>query len=391
MLGTSKLWQKSFTLILSFALSFAACATRPTRPPCEDSLQVFNLNPENMQNWFPDEGKHDAEFLPKNHPKKLEALKDPSLNGARRRSLEESDWTEERFRLKLRQTTRVVNSFNPIRKSDIVNFVEIDGQFTLDEMAKAMEYPPGVSTESVDDRGMDVGSLYKEKDGFKFVRSEFHNVSRNLNRPTRDILEMEYNFHGLQLIIFTNHWPSQGAPAAERDKVAAELQQIMAARQAKNPNVYMLAVGDFNVIDSDYPHPFMGRLLAKDSKVSLLDLHSAHVAYLKNNKMWKELDALPKGTYFYPPTMQWNLLDRVFMTPNFMAENSPLRIFPESYRIHASKDFSTTHTQREGDFNAGSIVRPVPWSYNHNTSNPEETGFGDHWGAGFEISFVKVP
>src|SRR5690606_27904286 len=87
----------------------------------------------------------------------------------------------------------------------------------------------------------------------------------------------------------------------------------------------------------------------------------------------------PLGTYFYGKSMQWNRLDRFFVSKNMLSKGG-LQVDVKSYQIYAPKFITDNYEYRhKTDNHYGSTVTGIPRRYEHNTTRSSKAGFSDHF------------
>ena len=85
------------------------------------------------------------------------------------------------------------------------------------------------------------------------------------------------------------------------------------------------------------------------------------------------------GTYFYPPQMTWDRLDRFFVNKKLKL-SSGLKVQPDSYRIHLPAYAVETFTYDDPEhFLYQTVITGAPIPGDTTTLNPEKVGFSDHY------------
>ena len=244
----SNFLKNTFFLPVFFLISFAVSA---------QSLEVMSYNVENLFDATHDEGKIDWSYLPKDTPGKKEACA-KEKSKYRRQECFEADWTPEKIEVKISQ---VVDVITKERKGtpDFLGLIEVENPNVVGLLAKKLGYEHFEMTNSPDNRGVDVALLFKLNETIKKVSRAEHVVP--VEYPSRNILEVEFTVDGHPLTIFVNHWPSLANPDSWRIKAAEILANRTKEILAKNPAMNIMAIGDFNTIDENNPHPFKTVLL----------------------------------------------------------------------------------------------------------------------------------
>lgn len=360
-MGSRSLLILTYIIILNFQSAEAA--------RCHELIRRFNITSWNIENhfdWVKDHGKRDDAFLPKKLRKQLGIVNDG----------EAYDWTKKSFDLKLKQIAKVIlphSSVSLPRRPDILGLIEIENAQTAHRTALKLGYEGMDLTHSPDERGIDVAVLYSDRPGIVQTRREEHriNAPQFKNKPTRNILELVFRVNDkYDLHVFVNHWPSQGAPASARMITARRLMGLVLKRERENPEARIIALGDFNTIDSDDPNPFKDALLSKHHGPQRL----FDVEQVFRKRFQDEIpDALSiaPGTYNYKGA--WNSLDRFFVNRKLLATEG-LRVDVRSFRIHNPRGLSI---KRDGQL--------VPKSYRHNEKRESHVGFSDHYAISVDL------
>ncbi len=351
----------------SFLLFFVLAALY-NLSSAEKGIHFVSLNTENLFDTQHDPGKNDYAFLPATHPEKKEACKKIKSSYYRKKCLN-LDWNEKKLQTKIGQLKRLITHINS-QLPDILLLVEVENEAAVARLAKELGYSKFKVTNSPDKRGVDLAILYKASANLKLLSFKEHRLAgRDINKPTRNVLEATFRIRRQKLVIFGNHWPSQSNPARARAYAAKVVQKrVRALNRQRNTSV--IVSGDFNVIEGDFPHPFKSVLLKKTR------LKDAHKLYLKKLD-WQTRQQVPPGTYFYAPQMAWNRLDRIFLSKNLLSKKG-LTADISSYKIHTPPFAVHSHQYSKGFLN-GSVVKNVPWAYEHNESSADKVGFSDHF------------
>lgn len=347
-------------LFLSFLISLNLYA---------GTLQVMSYNVENLFDAKHDivngKDKDDWAFLPKDNPLKKEACnKETSKN--RRKECQETNWTDEKVEVKISQIVDVIKAADS-NLPDFLGLVEVENKEVVSRLAKKLGYETFEITEGPDQRGINVALLFKENKSIKKVARVEHIVP--VEHPTRNILEVEFLINDkFPMTLFVNHWPSLHNPDSWRVKAAEVLVARVKEILLKNPNQAILAMGDFNTIDDNDPHPFK-TVLYKENLFS-------DVAPLLDEALKKKN---PPGTYYFPPKDQWNDLDHFFMN-TVLHDGKDLELNTKSFEI-----FSPTFMQKElkkkvkiGDEKSIKIVM-APRMFEPDALTKDAMGFSDHY------------
>jgi hypothetical protein len=372
-------------------------------------VTVMHYNVENLFDTNHDEGKQDWTFLPFDSEFHSERLKycDTILVEAFKRDCLKIDWTPAKLDQKLNQIKQVYQIAKKVEVIDgktfetypqILTAVEIENSNVAKMLADRLGFKNYLITNSPDERGIDVALFYNENENLKFVNYETLRVSdlQGVGK-TRDILIAQFELTSKsKLYISVNHWPSQSAPAPVRVAVAEALRWKLQKIHQENPDAKFMVVGDFNVTEADRPDPFFDGLLKEPiGESKLLDLDQLARKIDPLNK------TLPLGTYFYSNDMKWNMLDKFYVSSNFLPQEAaastddqapllPAQEFvqPATYRIHNDFQFATEFVYKEErawNGLAGSIIQGVPWRFDHQGINGRVYGYSDHFAISVEI------
>jgi predicted extracellular nuclease len=338
------------------------------------TLQVMSYNVENLFDAKHDvvdgKDKKDWTFLPKDAPGKREACR-AEKNRHHKKECFDSDWTEAKVELKLSQIKEVVTKERPL--PDFLGLVEVENSNVISQLAKKLGYENFEMTESPDERGVDVALLYRNAKDIKKISRMEHVVP--VDYATRNILEVEFLIdEKYPLTIFVNHWPSLANPDSWRVKAAEILANRTKEILKKNPLMSVIALGDFNTIDENDPHPFK-TVLFKDNLFSDVE-QSFNSAKNVDEKLKK---AKPPGTYYFAPKDQWNSLDHFFVNSE-LTDGKDLDIVLPSFEIY-SPSFIVHDLKKKFKDGEEKNVKIVlaPKRFDPDGTTKETIGYSDHF------------
>jgi endonuclease/exonuclease/phosphatase family metal-dependent hydrolase len=338
------------------------------------AFSLMSYNVENLFDTQKDPGKDDWTFLPAKTQGKMEACR-KIRNPAYRRECEKVDWTQAHLALKIAQIKKYVTHDSKDALPDFLALIEVENDNVVSQLARELGYIKYVMTSSPDERGIDVALLFNENSLINFVDKKEHVIQgEHLNHnPTRNILEAKFNIGGTEtLYVFVNHWPSQGNPRETRITAAETLRDRINSIKKREPKASFIAVGDFNTLATERPHPINDTLLKEGI---LVDAHTSFIDSKQISVDSKE--QLSAGTYFYERGKEWNLLDHILFSNNMLhGSKQRLTVDLASYRIHAPsfalKNFRARRTAVDAP------PQKIPQRYNFLTDKPDQAGFSDH-------------
>ncbi len=333
-------------------------------PVAENEIKIMSYNVENLFNTVSNEGKRDWTWLPIAHP--LKGRCSEISNPFYREACETTDWTDNHLMLKLQQFARALQAQGDL--PDIIGLQEVESEDVVAFLSNALGYKY-VFVDGPDNRGIDVALMYRERN-LQLLHFDSIDVSQRLGRNTRDILRVHFQFRGIEaadvLTILVNHWPSQGGPTANRIVAAQVAQQAIEEGMifVGDDNYHVIALGDFNVLPLEQPHPVRDFLQSPQWQFSLLDVHQ--MSDQSNNPM---NGVMPVGSYYFARDDAWNRFDKILVSKN-LRDGSRMEVLPESYRVVAPTFMTMTYDTGETQ---------APKRYNFKTLNPVEAGFSDHF------------
>ena len=307
-------------------------------------IKIMTYNVENLFDTVHDEGKNDYEFLPLSHSLKSRCY------GPYKRLCLRRDWSPEVLRTKIHQLARVVESSGSL--PDVLGLQEVENIGVLQAFADRLGYQGVSLIEGPDQRGIDVAALYKEEK-LQLLEQNAYSVSPinpkgRATRATRDVLELVFKVKQNQrliLAVYVNHWPSQGTPNSgwKRRNAARAMMQAITQLHARYASfdVHAMAIGDFNTLPEDRPHPFHSVLYAAHAPYTMEYpvgwYFRKHPQFASARKAHRKM---PLGTYYYLRELRHNFLDRIFTGRRLHTGPLGLRVLIESYRI-VSPDFAS--------------------------------------------------
>lgn len=348
-----------------------------------NEIKVMSYNVENLFDTIHNEGKDDYEFLPIDHPEKDKC---EFKTGYYKNACKKTNWTEDRFELKLSQIRDAVSAQGEL--PDVLAVLEVENVNVVAQLADYLGYPKFLVT-SGEDRRIELALLYKE-DKIKLKEMKEVKITFPANvgiKSTRNILIANFmNLNNRDEIIgvYVNHWPSQSSPSAARVTAARHIRKSIDQFVKKyKDNYHVIALGDFNTIDKDNPKPF-DVIFDKEWENSLIDVENVYRTQAHKNDPNKMLKKMAPSSYYYMNDNTWNHLDRIFVSQNLM-DGHGVDVMPETFRIVAADyllkpvtlDLNKKAKETE-DSRAKTCQFSAPKRYFHNATNPHAAGYSDH-------------
>lgn len=387
MVKINRLFARAILGVLFSAPAFSQHA------PQELKIRLASYNVENLFDHLHDadpalpHGKEDIAFLPLSSP--LKALCPEISSGYYLQQCLETDWTQERAEWKLDNAAKVISYIR--KRPDVIALSEIENDKVVAKLAQKLGYGTGhVTADSPDHRGIDVAVIY-DKAKLRLISSkEILVEGENLRKPTRNILRVEFKLldangrlvPGQILYVYVNHWASQAAPAVTRMMTAKILQaDIDNVRETVRGTLYFAAMGDFNTIPTDAPHPFNDFLINKEEwPGALVDAEE----YSREKHPALNQTLLP-GSYWFGRNSTWNKLDRIFVSQN-LADGSEADIVPSTFFILKDERVMQRVTPSNGPHAGQSVL--IPRRFESTAPTQVELGYSDHLPIGVEL---KIP
>ena len=266
-------------------------------------MRIMFYNAENLFDIFDDSLKNDEAFTPTG----------------------ERFWTKGRYLKKLNNISKVITAIGQWELPEVIGLCEIENRLVLEDLIKKTalkKYPYRIiHKESPDNRGIDVGFLYR-KDRFTPIEYDAIAISFPFddNRPTRDILYVKgiNNFKDT-LHFFVNHWPSRWGGQLETDRKRRYVASILREKvdslfeNEMSPNIIIM--GDLN----DYPNnlSLTKALNAKTEFKKFDDEQLYNLAYYLQEKKGK-------GTHKFQG--EWGVLDQIIVSGSLLNINNNINM-----------------------------------------------------------------
>lgn len=249
----------------------------------------------------------------------------------------------------------------------IVGLAEVENRQVLEDLVKQdalKKYNYGIEHyNSFDARGIDVALIYQKK---RFLVTQSYKKELVIYREdgkreyTRDLLVVVGILDGEKVAFFVNHWPSRRGGEAvsmpKRNAAANLLKQEMDTIKEKNPNIKLIAMGDFN--DDPISPSFKNYVKAVGSEK---ELSEKYPYFNPMYKMYKK--GIASLAYQDAP----NLFDQIIYSKNLVSDK-----IKEEYTVYKTEVFSPSYLiNKQGNYK-GYPFRS--WSGNQFTG-----GYSDHF------------
>ena len=204
------------------------------------------------------------------------------------------------------------------RAPSIVGICEVENLNVVQDLISQTELKNEnygiVHYDSPDNRGIDVGLIYK-KNIFEVKNSSSHEViitdnNSNNRRPTRDQLVVSGLIDGELIHLIVNHWPSRGADETKRIAAAKVNNKIIDSLRGVYKNPKIITMGDFN--DDPFDKSIKKVLGAKKDRndVGSKDMYNPFETILVDQGI---------GTNAYRD--KWQLFDQIIISESFLKKD----------------------------------------------------------------------
>ena len=280
------------------------------------------------------------------------------------------NYTYDIYQQKLKNTAQVISEIgtkytktSPV----IVGLAEVENRQVLEDLVKQdalKKYNYGIEHyNSFDARGIDVALIYQKK---RFLVTQSYKKELVIYREdgkreyTRDLLVVVGILDGEKVAFFVNHWPSRRGGEAvsmpKRNAAANLLKQEMYTIKEKNPNIKLIAMGDFN--DDPISPSFKNYVKAVGSEK---ELSEEYPYFNPMYKMYKK--GIASLAYQDAP----NLFDQIIYSKNLVSDK-----IKEEYTAYKTEVFAPAYLiNKQGNYK-GYPFRS--WSGNQFTG-----GYSDHF------------
>lgn len=241
-------------------------------------------------------------------------------------------WTDERLEQKMEDLARAVGAIDDGGGPDILGLCEVENRSVLERFTA--DFFPGspyrvIHEDSPDRRGIDVALLYRP-DVVTPVRHRLHTIDLGEGeRPTRSVLEVEFEREGGAFNVLVNHWPSRSGGERQsrwkRKRAADVVHGVLDSIARVEPGRDVVIIGDFN--DTPLDRSLRAVLGAGSLRDALSSRKPSPV-----NLAWTIAEVDTFGTYLYGD--EWDVLDQIIITPSLL-DNRGLSLLDSGMTIVA--------------------------------------------------------
>ena len=274
-------------------------------------LRIVSYNVENLFDTEDDPKTDDEEFTPGS----------------------EKNWTKDKYKIKLANTAKAIAAAGNGKTPAIVGLCEIENKGVLTDLINKTQLKQHnykiIHKDSPDHRGIDVALLYND-DAVKVIEHKYYTVALGQGKTTRDILWAKLRLPNNDVVnILVNHWPSmaEGKEQSEpkRIKAAKVAKRICDSLMAKNKDVNIILMGDFN---SEANRPALAQVLNVKNTIgnNSSELYNLMARYANNRNL---------GTHKYQGS--WDVLDQVIVSGHLLKRDSKTFTVPTGAHICHSK------------------------------------------------------
>ena len=247
----------------------------------------------------------------------------------------------------------------------------------MKDLADELGYEHFYITKGQDKRGINVAFLLNLTSKMTTLNVEEILLDEGqLNKPTRNILELTLKIKNEVVKFYVNHRPSQSNPTTDRIH-AAETIEKRVLKNIKN-GYHSVVVGDLNVKKSEFPNPIDDVLIGGDSR--LVDLETR---FRNSGSISDELKkSIPPSSYYYKRGNDWTHLDRILVSDSLI-DKKGIDASVESFRIYAHPNYSKETTYRNERGETLQTRKPERFYYKRGNSS----GASDHFPISFKLKF----
>ena len=242
----------------------------------------------------------------------------------------EKKWDQVRYTNKLKNLAKVIGELANGGAPTFLGVCEVENKKVLEDLiaqpSLKKENYAIVHIDSPDERGIDVGFIYK-KSIFTVEHFTAHQPDLSYCKDlTRDILHVQGKvINGETLHFIINHWPSRGggSEASESKRIAAAttLNNIKVSILKTEPNAKIIVMGDFNDEPSD-------KSIAEVLDVSCNQSNTAKGQFFN---AFCDIEKAGKGSYLYRDS--WDMLDQIMVSSTLLSDTNAIHFKNNSATI----------------------------------------------------------
>lgn len=274
-------------------------------------------------------------------------------------------WTATVLARKVSQLASIIRQINGGAGPALLGVCEVENRHVLNQLVRALaplnrRYRV-VHADTRDRRGIDVAFIY-DADAFTAEHTFSHFILKRT--ATRDLLQVNFRTAaGRLLVAVGNHWPSRRGGQHESEPyriIAGETLAYFHERIREvqnNPNVAVLAMGDFN--DQPFDRALVEHALSSHIRTKVTRARSAKFF----NLMWPILGQR-LGTHYYDNEAQ--VLDQFLVSKGLVTGNSGIQVLSDSAEVVRPQEM------------IGSGLYPAPVRFGRGSSL-NRGGFSDHY------------
>jgi predicted extracellular nuclease len=283
-----------------------------------------------------------------------------------RLAAELAGWTAAIRNRKIQNLASIIKLMFNGQGPDLLGVCEVENEAIVQRLANQINIPGRtydvVTHNSPDARGIDVSFIF-DKNTLQAANPSYQVVIKRT--ATRDLFWCTFTVTATnrEFVAIANHWPSRSAGQYESEPfrmlTGETLSYVMSGLLANNPNLPILAMGDFN--DEPFNRSMQEYLLGtRDPGL----VKASPLARLLN-LMWPLMHGDDPGTYLFSST--WNMLDQFLVSKEFIKNTSKVKV------VHGSTATFKPPQLRGPAGAAKKYGRPSK------PSSFDQTGFSDHY------------
>lgn len=275
-------------------------------------------------------------------------------------------WTAAIRNQKIQNLASIINQMFNGQGPDLLGVCEVENEAIVQRLANQINIPGRtydvVTHNSPDARGIDVSFIF-DKNTLQAANPSHQVVIKRT--ATRDLFWCTFTVTATnrEFVAIANHWPARSAGQYESEPfrmlTGETLSFVVSDLLANNPNLPILAMGDFN--DEPFNRSMQEYLLGtRDPGL----VKASPLARLLN-LMWPLMQGDDPGTYLFSST--WNMLDQFLVSKVFIKNTSKVKVVDGSTAMFKPP-------QLRGPAGAAKKYgRPSK------PSSFDQTGFSDHY------------